>query len=79
MTFTNIGQAENEGWQYVDLGEGVSGFFFRRGNVRFNAWLGGDGRWHGHRKASGRVTEDFNYASRRSMLRSVLRRIARED
>lgn len=48
------------------------------GRVRYEARLGLNGRWYGHRRAAnGRITDDFSYASRRSMRRAILTRIAR--
>lgn len=45
---------------------------FSIGNrTSFLAWEGADGRWYGHQTVSGRVKNDFSYASRRSMRRAI--------
>ena len=41
----------------------------------FKAQVGDDGRWYGHEKVSGRIKDDFSYASRGSMRRSIMDRI----
>jgi len=48
---------------------------FKVAHQTFTARDGSDGRWYGHLKVNGRIKEDFSYASRRSMRRSIMDRI----
>jgi hypothetical protein len=52
-----------------------NGLTFKIDRRTFKAQVGDDGRWYGHEKVSGRIKDDFSYASRGSMRRSIMDRI----